>query len=406
MSDDKIRSPLDKAFDEIHKKNPEGFREDFEEDEEHDQPYPDGVELPHAPRRPPPTVRYPHLPEEGTDVADLPPVDTPKVHDEDVQAPGVEPEELPHVPEGSEQLPPLVDESESPWPWGPGGGGAGGSGGGAGGSGGGAGGSGGGVGGPGGGAGGTPGGTTSAPPVLPPTLAWAFYVPRHSSRRRWGIYLYESGVETVSRYLLGQVRRRGSASPISSSPAELARWAAYFLYRHEAFHFITELFAFQAEEATAKTLYSRYDRIYAAQLGTSKCVEEVLANFAAVGEGQVWGKWGAPVLGGKIRAADLFLPICLRQPPGYRDVIRLLRGSYYWDVDETRTVLGNHIITSLAMQSPAGASFAFFLRPGVLNVPSSYLNVPSYLICDRGGKYMPILRARNARPITFRLRKP
>jgi len=219
-------------------------------------------------------------------------------------------------------------------------------------------------------------------------------MPRHFSRLRWGIYLKESGISRVAGYLLNELKR-GTAPMLQANPVEAARFAAYYLYRHESFHFTTEMFACQVESQRMGAAYLPYDRIYRSQLNTSRCVEELLANYTAIANGQI----------GFLEATSAYFPMALTQPPGYRDAVALAQGRFRWNAEECFNILANHICNpGVSAPDPTGASGAFILPAGVQSVITSYSGVPSYLIRDQNGVYDKLLNVKNPRPIRFKFR--
>lgn len=112
---------------------------------------------------------------------------------------------------------------------------------------------------------------------VPPPDAMAFYLPFHFFHPRWwGIYLLAEAIEEFGDWIS---RRSGG----QLSRAEGFVMARLFAYGHEAFHHRVEAFATRLELAHRVPLYrAGFTRLYARVNGSDECVEEALANAAAL----------------------------------------------------------------------------------------------------------------------------
>ena len=138
----------------------------------------------------------------------------------------------------------------------------------------------------------------------PPPDCLAFYLPFHYYYPNfWGIYIFFEGV----LWLAGDIvhRSKGTVSPVRAIEA-----ARLFLYYHEAFHHQTECFATRLELTHRKPFYkSGFERLYESTAGTVHCVEEGLANAAALQK---------TAMRLKHRNTDVALSEYVREaPPGY-----------------------------------------------------------------------------------------
>ncbi len=148
---------------------------------------------------------------------------------------------------------------------------------------------------------------------VPPPDAMAFYLPFHFFHPRWwGIYLLAEAIEEFGDW----ISRRSSGQ---LSRAEGFVVARLFAYGHEAFHHGVEVFATRLELAHREPLYrTGFTRFFTRVIGSDECVEEALANAAAlqkIGE-RAFKKPNDPA---KRRVALRILHEYVRScPPGYR----------------------------------------------------------------------------------------
>lgn len=162
---------------------------------------------------------------------------------------------------------------------------------------------------------------------IPPIDSLAFYLPYHYYHPVWwGIYIRVEGVVIISK----EIRARDSS--ITFREANSA--ARLFLYYHEAFHHKTECFATRLEVTHRRPFFKTgFERYYQDTLLKSSCLEEALANAAAL-----------EAVGRKIKNIilkkaifDALLDIIRSSPPGYAEGVRY-RGAHFtagrWEFSE------------------------------------------------------------------------
>jgi len=111
----------------------------------------------------------------------------------------------------------------------------------------------------------------ATPDCLAFYLPWHFFYPDW-----WGVYLRFDGL----LYLADGIQTRSNSAVPSRTAIQMAR---LFLYYHEAFHHLTECYAFRLEATHRhpiykKTFVARYQKTF----GTHDCLEEGLANAHAL----------------------------------------------------------------------------------------------------------------------------
>ena len=213
--------------------------------------------------------------------------------------------------------------------------------------------------------------------------AFAWYQPRHFYRRRWGIYIKESGLQVVlqevNRWMRANRWKRPRNKRGSTSGFALC-FSAYFLLRHENFHFLTELFAAKVEAITGRPRYIDYSMIACEKaLLTGVYPEEHLATFDGAGNSKI-----------KVaKVLDAFKTVVTMLPPCYRAAEANLWPSIAPPVNEwedlSRTVANTSSVGPMAFAYPL---------PGRWGV-EHYRCIPTYLWCDRGGRYMKYLQKHN-----------
>ncbi len=135
----------------------------------------------------------------------------------------------------------------------------------------------------------------------PPTDCLAFYLPFHYYHPHWwGIYILQAGVLHLATAI-----QNGTNIPWR----ECVKVAQIYLYRHELFHCSTESFATRLEVAFRQPLYrAGFDDVYQRTVNTDDCIEEALADAAAI---MAAGKKNQ-------KLKDFLIEYARRSPPGYR----------------------------------------------------------------------------------------
>ena len=163
--------------------------------------------------------------------------------------------------------------------------------------------------------GGHPGGLVNNPPGGHPGSTsvidrLAFYLPFHSFRTWWGIYLLPEGILTVRRELTPFFRANGIGG------RDQVRIAKRLLYHHEYYHHAVESFGTRLEAITNRSVYlSVFTPRYLATRLTSDCYEEICANSYAR-ERVLSGLEGIPAPKRGLR--DAINQWFDGQPPGYK----------------------------------------------------------------------------------------
>lgn len=161
--------------------------------------------------------------------------------------------------------------------------------------------------------------------AVPPTDAWAFYLPFHYfSRDVWGIYLFVDGINQL-RSRIEHMSRRSVDFMLA------ARSARRFLYFHELFHHQVESAAFRLETDRRRPWYrTGFERLYRDRLAAGTATEESIANAYAIEHTVARAKKEGASIGTLAALRDAMLEITDGMPPSYRDASRFL-GSRAFD---------------------------------------------------------------------------
>lgn len=159
----------------------------------------------------------------------------------------------------------------------------------------------------------------ATPDFHPPSDAFAFYVPFHSSVDKHGIYLLDEGIDTLSRLLVDL-----SENYLNYDVAQKA--AKAFTFYHEVYHHKIEMFATRIEIASHKACYiSAAKEIYKEQTKSKNgSMEETLANVHGYDKAlELLKKKGVSKseLG---FVADALVQFIKRQPKGYSHAAEIL----------------------------------------------------------------------------------
>jgi predicted RNA binding protein YcfA (HicA-like mRNA interferase family) len=118
-----------------------------------------------------------------------------------------------------------------------------------------------------------PGGQAGATTVID---RLAFYLPFHSYRNWWGIYILPEGILTVRRELMPFFKAHGIGNK------DQVRIAKRLLYHHEYYHHAVESFGTRLEAITSVPMYvSAFTPRYCTTQLTPACYEETCANSYA-----------------------------------------------------------------------------------------------------------------------------
>jgi hypothetical protein len=210
----------------------------------------------------------------------------------------------------------------------------------------------------------------------------AVYLPFHFyPKGHWGIHFFERPMARFTDHLYWRCRRRGLACPWGYA----LKIAAYYVARHEFFHYTTELAALDLELKQGRRVYRPYwDHVYKATYAGPDCLEETIAN--------VWS-WDNTVI---------------RSPASLRDVLHdLIRCTpsfaYARGADlNSKTVRPEEDALVAQLQQCARKPSAPPPVWGILPRPyvqpwTRYENLTFTMDCSLGGRLGSMLRARPLR---------
>jgi hypothetical protein len=187
--------------------------------------------------------------------------------------------------------------------------------------------------------------STAAPVVANPDV-YAYYLPFHFYRKRWGIYVRASGVADITRSLSGVTRLTGTPGETA-----LARCVLEMLILHETFHHLTELAISRFEavgyESGASGPVPYECNFFAAQ---ASLIEEGLANAYAL---RSLEQYVAPLkYSMRTGALALISGFMEKEPPGYRDLEAFLPDS---DFARGQDTLIEEVKKTLRLPQPLSA---------------------------------------------------
>jgi hypothetical protein len=143
--------------------------------------------------------------------------------------------------------------------------------------------------------------------------AFGFYLPMHkffaNKHNNWGIYLFPE-------LIVSQAKRLQQKFNSKISIDSCIRLYGYCIYRHELFHYHTELFATAQEVLIRKPFYLNYSKnIYTKYAQTEDWLEEALAEASVLNSRLVSSR---SVVNSKLLKL-IYEHDLKNMPPGYRD---------------------------------------------------------------------------------------